>query len=345
MGFLLTVLGGFMVGSFSLPMKKTTRWAWENTWLVWAFTALLILPWLLSFITVPDLFSVYAAVPARTLAMVWLFGLGWGMGAVLFGQGIALIGMSLGFAISIGLTSALGSLVPMMSNPSQFLTPGGATVTTGIAIMVLGVMACAKAGGMKEKQIQAKAGEKTNAGPASKTVFAKGLLLCVLSGLFNPMINFAFAFGGKISSAAVESGASGGAAVDAIWSIALLGGFAANLVYCSLLLFKNRNWNRYRTPGTASHWPLAMLMGALWFCSLPIYGRGAVLMGSLGISAGWGIYMGLCVLISNLWGLFTGEWKEGHGKPLRMMIIGQALLLSAIIIMGIGNALGSAATG
>lgn len=340
-GFLLTVLSGFMVGSFSLPMKKTTRWAWENTWLVWAFTALLVLPWILSFITVPDLLSVYAAVPAKTLLMVWLFGLGWGTGAVLFGQGIALIGMSLAFAISIGLTTALGSLVPMMRNPAQFLTPGGATVTLGIAVMVLGVIACAKAGGMKEAQIKVKAGESGDSGPVSKTVFAKGLLLCALSGFFNPMINFAFAFGGQISSAAVDAGASAGASVDAIWSFTLLGGFAANLIYCSFLLFKNRNWGKYREQGTVSHWPLAMLMGALWFCSLPIYGRGAVMMGSLGVSAGWGIYMGLCVLVSNLWGIFTGEWEEGRGRPMRMMIIGQALLLSAIIIMGIGNALGS----
>lgn len=340
-GFLLTVSSGFMAGSFSLPMKKTVRWAWENTWLVWAFTALLVLPWVLSFATVPDLLSVYAVVPAKSLLMVWLFGLGWGMGAVLFGQGIARIGMSLAFAISIGLTTALGALVPMMSNPAQFMTAGGATITVGVAIMVLGVIVCARAGGMKEKQIKATAGENMDAGPVSKTLFAKGLLLCALSGLFNPMINFAFAFGGSIRSAAVDAGASGGAAVDAIWSFTLLGGFTANLIYCSFLLFKNKNWGKYRQPATASHWPLAMLMGALWFCSLPIYGRGAVMMGELGVSAGWGIYMGLCVLVSNLWGIFTGEWKEGRGRPLRMMITGQVMLLSAIVIMGIGNALGA----
>jgi L-rhamnose-H+ transport protein len=273
--------------------------------------------------------------------MVFLFGLGWGTGAVLFGQGIALIGMSLAFAISIGLTTALGSLVPMMRDPAQFLTPGGATVTLGIAVMVPGVIACAKAGGMKEAQSKAAAGEDSAGHAVSTAVFVKGLLLCGLSGLFNPMINFAFAFGGKISDAAANAGASAGASVDAIWSFTLLGGFTANLLYCSFLLFKNRNWGKYRQSGTGSHWSLAMLMGALWFCSLPIYGRGAVLMGNLGSSAGWGIYMGLCVLVSNLWGIFTGEWKEGRGRPLRMMIIGQALLLIAIVVMGIGNALGS----
>jgi len=338
-GFFLTVLSGVMVGSFSLPMKKTTRWAWENTWLVWAFTALLVLPWLLSFITVPGLCSVYAAVSPKTLLMVLLFGFGWGAGAVLFGQGIALIGMSLAFAISIGLTTALGALVPMAKDPSQFLKPGGATVTLGIIIMVLGVILCAKAGGMKEAQIKAKVDEDSAEGPVSKALFFKGLLLCGLSGLFNPMINFSFAFGGKISDAAVLAGASAGAAVDAIWSFTLLGGFTANLLYCSFLLFKNRNWGQFRQSGTGSHWPLAMLMGALWFCSLPLYGRGAVLMGSLGSSAGWGIYMGLCVLVSNLWGIVTGEWKEGRGRPLRLMSGGLGLIVVSLIVMAVGNGL------
>jgi L-rhamnose-H+ transport protein len=322
-------------------MKKTTKWAWENTWLVWAFTALLLLPWLLAFWTVPDLASVYDQVPAKTLLMVFLFGVGWGAGAVLFGQGIALIGMSLAFAISIGLTTALGAFIPMLKNPSQILQPGGATVTVGIIVMVLGVIFCAKAGGMKDEQIKGGAEEEAEGTQVSKAVLIKGLVLCGLSGLFNPMINFAFAFGGRISDAATEMGASAGASVDAIWSFTLLGGFTANLVYCSFLLFKNRTWGSYRQSGTASHWPLAILMGTLWFGSLPIYGRGAVMMGSLGSSAGWGIYMGLCVLVSNLWGIATGEWKEGRGKPFQTMMIGQGLLLTAIIVMGVGNALSS----
>jgi len=340
LGLFLTVISGVMAGSFSLPMKKTIRWAWENTWLVWAFTALLILPWALAFITVPHLFSVYSGVPADTLLMVWFFGLGWGLGAVLFGQGIALIGMSLAFAISIGLTTAVGALVPMLRSPAQFLTASGGTVAAGIVLMVFGVFLCARAGGMKEARLKTSTDGGCPANSVSKAAFAKGLLFCILSGVFNSMINFAFAFGGKISDSAAQAGASAGALADPIWALALFGGFAANLGYCTFLLFKNRTWKKYSEAGIRSHWPLAALMGALWFFSLVVYGRGALLMGSLGASAGWGIYMGLCVLVSNCWGVFSGEWKEGKGKPLGVMIAGQALLLAAIILIGIGNTLG-----
>ncbi len=34
LGLGLLVLAGGMNGSFTLPMKFTQRWAWENTWLV-----------------------------------------------------------------------------------------------------------------------------------------------------------------------------------------------------------------------------------------------------------------------------------------------------------------------
>jgi len=339
-GLSLTIISGLMVGSFSLPMKKTVWWAWENTWLVWALSALLILPLAFAFMSVPNLLSVYSRVPAGILLMVWLFGLGWGLGAVLFGQGIALIGMSLAFAISIGLTTVVGALIPMLRSPAQFLTASGRAVAAGIGLMVLGVVLCARAGGMKEARLKMRAGEGCAVNSVSKASFTKGLLFCTLSGFFNAMLNFAFAFGGQISDSAAEAGASSGALADPIWALALFGGFVTNLFYCVFLLFKNRTWRKYCESGTVSHWPLAVLMGALWFFSLFVYGRGALLMGPLGASTGWAIYMGLCVLVSNCWGIFSGEWKEGKGAPMRVLITGQILLLAAIVFIGIGHASG-----
>ena len=58
-GLLLGLLSGVMTGSFSLPMKKTTRWSWEATWLIWSICALLIIPWLVAFATVPDVLKVF----------------------------------------------------------------------------------------------------------------------------------------------------------------------------------------------------------------------------------------------------------------------------------------------
>src|ERR1035437_8298856 len=59
MGIMLLILAGAMNGSFTLPMKFTKKWAWENTWLAWTIFALCIFPPLLAFLTVPSLGQVY----------------------------------------------------------------------------------------------------------------------------------------------------------------------------------------------------------------------------------------------------------------------------------------------
>ena len=343
LGFLLAILGGLLMGSFSLPMKKTVQWAWETTWLVWAVTALVIVPWAIALTTCPDLRTLYGRTGASTLAMIFLFGAGWGLGAVTFGQSISILGMSLAFAISIGLTLALGSLIPMASNPAVFVTSSGATITAGIAIMIVGVIICAVAGNRKETQMKKVAGQVgdsiENAQGVSAGRFAKGLTLCILSGVFNPMLNFANAYGDPLKDAAQAMRISAGGASDAIWAAALLGGFVTNAVYCSILLTRNKTWSGYRRPGTAGHWLCAVGMGATWVLSITLYGRAVEAMGELGNSAGWAITMGCCIAVSNAWGIITGEWRESMGKPLRTMCVGLGAILLAIVVIGYGNSL------
>lgn len=341
LGFVLAIVGGILMGSFSLPMKKISRWAWETTWLVWAVAALVITPWVIAAINVPEMASVYTQAGAGTLTMVFFFGVGWGMGAVLFGRSIHILGMSLAFAISIGLTLALGSLVPMARKPELFATAAGQTLTVGIALMLIGVIISAIAGRRKEAQMQAAAGAQPPASSSATSAgaFVKGLTLCVLSGIFNPMINFAFEFGDNIKAAAAAAGASDGGASDAIWAITLLGGFATNLVYCSILLTRNKAWSGYRLAGTRHYWFLAALMGVTWVLSITVYGRAAGMMGALGSSAGWAITMGCCIAVSNAWGIITGEWRQAGGKPLRTMCVGLAVILVAITVIGYGNSL------
>jgi L-rhamnose-H+ transport protein len=336
-GAVLAVLAGTLVGSFSLPMKKTTKWAWENTWLVWAFTALLVVPWTVALWTVPALVNVLCKSDTATLLLVFVFGAGWGLGAVFFGRSIAILGMSLAFAISMGLTIALGAIIPMVSNPAIFTTDAGIVVTVGIALMVFSVIICAFAGNEKEKKSIAVSSTQQTQNKSG--LFIKGMVLCVLSGIFNPMINFAFVFGGRIITSAVDGGASQASAADALWAVALLGGLVTNIVYCSTLLTRNKTWPNYLKEKTISHWPLAIIMGVVWVLSVTVYGRAAFFMGALGNSAGWAIYLGFCIFISNFWGIITGEWKQGKGKPLNIMYAGLAMLIAAVIIIGWGNSL------
>ena len=53
-------------------------------------------------------------------------------------------------------------------------------------------------------------------------------------------------------------------------------------------------------------------------------------MGELGKSAGWAIYLGFCIFVSNFWGIITGEWKDGKGRPRNIMYAGLTLLICVL---------------
>ena len=68
-------------------------------------------------------------------------------------MGIDLIGISLTFPICIGLSTALGALIPMARHPAVFLTPGGIGTALGVAVILAGVLVCTLAGIRKDAQV------------------------------------------------------------------------------------------------------------------------------------------------------------------------------------------------
>jgi L-rhamnose-H+ transport protein len=96
LGLALVVFGGMLSGSFALPMKRMPSWKWENTWLVFSLTGMAVGPWVFAMATVPQLGQVYHHASWHVLTVVLLFGLVSGTGSMLFGLGIARLGLALG---------------------------------------------------------------------------------------------------------------------------------------------------------------------------------------------------------------------------------------------------------
>lgn len=121
MGLLAVIAGAMMQGSFALPQKFVRNWPWEKSWLFYSISGMVLFPWLLVALVVPNPAQAYANAGPGVLALTAIFGAGWGIGSVLFGLGIAALGVALGFAIIISLTAALGALVPMaVLEPAKF---------------------------------------------------------------------------------------------------------------------------------------------------------------------------------------------------------------------------------
>ena len=207
-------------------MKKTTRWSWEATWLIWSVCALLVIPWAISLTTVPNTFSVFAAASTTDLVLVFAFGVGWGLGAVFFGQSIAMIGISLAFALCIGLAMALGALIPMFKNPQVVSHPRRDLDDLRHRGDGRGRGDLRRGRTSQDRQLQQQASPGR---PAGRMVL--GLILAALGGVFSSMLNLAFSFSQGIKDASLAVEASKYAAADPVWALTLLGGLTTNVVY------------------------------------------------------------------------------------------------------------------
>jgi L-rhamnose-H+ transport protein len=330
-GIGMVTLGGILQGSFAAPMKRMPTWRWENTWLLFALFGLLVLPWIIAFATVPSATSVYAGATSSTLIKVFLFGLLWGVGATLFGLAINRVGMALGFALILGITSSFGSLIPMVIlHSEQLLGKRGLALIAGSAVMVVGLVVLALAGRAREHDL--------GMGNGARSGFAFGLVLCIFSGIFSSMMNFSFVFGDELRVRALHSGASNAMAANSIWALTLTGGFVANFLYCVYLLNKNRTWSVFHEGNPSGYWLLGLLMGLLWFGGTVLYGMGAASLGALGGIIGWPIFMTVDIIGALFWGAVSGEWRGASRRALVYNWAGVGVLLVAIAIISAGNA-------
>jgi L-rhamnose-H+ transport protein len=323
-GLLLILAGGAMQGSFTVPQKFLRGSAWEVGWLLYSLAGMVLFPWLLVALIIPQPLQVYANTGFAPLALAALFGAGWGIGSVLFGLGVAHVGTALAFAIIISLTAAVGSIVPLaVLHPDSLATTRGALLFLGLAIVIAGVVLCSKAGMLKEKAVLR---DKTGG-------FARGLVICIASGITSPMFNFGVAFGGPISQEAVRQGANPANASVAILAVAISSGFVINAAYCIYLLVRNKSW---KAPRPASLL-LTLLMGFLWMFGMFFYGIGQTRLGTYGPVLGWPLFMTVIVLVANLWGILTGEWEGAGPKAYRYLAAGNVLMIVALVVIALGG--------
>jgi L-rhamnose-H+ transport protein len=324
-GVLLALLAGILNGSFAAPTKYATRWKWENLWAIWAVVAFFVVPWSLALLTVPNLLAVYESANARTLLTVIGFGAGYGIAALCFGLGVEAIGIALNFAIALGLSTAIGSLVPLVAlHPEQIFTRRGLVIETGVFIVLLGIVVCAIAGRAKERQLVASA---SSTPPRDRTRFKVGLAYAIVAGLGSPLVNFGLAFGGPLLSSAAARGAGAASQANVIWPPLLTATLIPYLAYCTYLWRKNQSLQLYFLPGTGSYWLLGALMGILWMSSIAIYGSASAAMAEMGPVLGWPLFMSAIIIVSNVWGFATGEWRGVRRQTIVTVSAGMLLLI------------------
>ncbi len=331
-GLLLIILGGVMEGLFSLPMKFTPRWSWENIWAAGSLTALVLVPWPLLFLTVPHVGTIYSSAPHSAILAAILFGAGWGCGGVFFGMGISSLGLSIGTSLIMGLIAIGGSIVPLsLQHREQLISKSGAALLVGIGIMLAGLVVCSRAGGLR-------AGNTRPAGTASSlSPFALGVLYCVAAGLLSALVNFALIFGAPITGQAVAQGVDLATANNAIWALVFTSSYLVNLGYCIFKSIKDKTLYKFSIASTFRYWLLAGVMGILWAGGIVVYGRGASMEGAYGPVFGFPIMLIVSILTGNAAGAMLGEWRNTTARARRTMTFGVGIMVLAILVLGYAN--------
>lgn len=332
-GITLAVVAGIMNGTFTLPMRYLGRWSWENVWALFIVVSCVIMPIAIGTTTVTHLGEALHQAPTRAIVMATACGFAWGFGAIMFGQGVSAIGISLGNTFVLAISSSLGSFLPMLVlAPGKLFQEQGVAIMAGTAIAMVGIVFCGFAGRLKERSQMNEDVRQEMVGKARP--FWIGLLLCAGSGILSAVFNIGYSSAQGIIHSAVRLGNSAFAGSNLVWLLMLTGGAIANLVFCGYLFKRNHSWSKYTQPNSAPLYGLTILMGLLWGGNIFVYGAAAPKLGKLGPAIGWPLTLSVGLLTANLCGIFAGEWGFSRTVERVLMGIGLFVLILAIVTLG-----------
>lgn len=356
-------LGGLSSASFYVPYKRIKLWSWEIFWITGGLFSWLVAPWLFAGLQTKDLLGVLGAAPSDTLFWCWFWGVMWGFGGLTFGLTMRYLGLSLGMAVALGLTTVIGTMGPPIFRGTLgelASTVSGQLTFLGILITLVGIVIVAKAGQAKEREL---GGDAANEG-VTEFNLKKGLAIALFSGVMSGCFAWGLDAGAPIREATLAAG------TDPLWQglpvlcVVLAGGLTTNLLWCGYLIAKNRSFGEFfgrptakpanlgsaatanvagvaapaERPPLLANYLLAALGGTLWYFQFFFYTMGESQMGAYGFSS-WTLHMASIILFSTLWGFALREWAGASSRTRGLVWSGIGLLVASTVVIGIGNML------
>ena len=365
LGIVFHWIGGFAAATTFIPFRRIHGWAWEVYWLVQGVAAWIVTPLLFAVLLIPGFLGVLREAPAASLGYALLWGALWGVGGLTFGLAIRYLGIALGYAIALGLSTVFGTLIPPLYSgemSSVIREPSGRTILLGVFVCVLAVAVNGAAGLSKEKE--STGGAREQAGEKDYS-FNKGLAVAILAGIMSSFFAFGLKAGAPVASIAHAHLLAAGR--TDLWQnlpvlvIVLWGGFATNLVWTVYLLIRNRTLSQYAgrrgsnpmesepaddsSPDASSGLPksvilqnygFAALAGVIWYFQFFFYSMGQTKMGKYDFSS-WALHMASIVIFATLWGVALREWRGTSVRTRCLVSLGLLLLIASTLIIGYGN--------
>lgn len=339
LGTLLHTVGAASAALCYAPQRYVKNWKWQTYWLVQAAACWLVLPWIFALITIPQLGTVLTEAPRSAMVNSYLLGVVYGIGGIAFGAAIRYLGFSLTYAIAIGLSCVLGTLIPPIKDGILIQTlaaTGGTYVLAGVILGAFATFVTGLAGFRKERETSPEASAASTFNPRI------GLPIVVLAGVLSAVFSFSLAAGQPIADVAAKYGA-GNFQGNVIYLFSNSGAFTTTLFYCLYLIIRDKSAGEFTSAGGASvafNYALSILTGLLWYLQFFFYGLGHVRMGEFKFSS-WAIHMIILILLGCGFGVLIGEWKSCRPSTKLFITAAILLLFGAVGLLTYGNYLAS----
>ncbi len=341
LGTALHGVGALAASVCYAPQKGVRRWSWQTYWWAQASFCWFLLPIIGALLTIPHLRHVLAEAPRQAMRDSFLMGVAYGVGGTAFNISIRYIGFSLTYAIAVGLSSMLGTLIPPLVHQTlftKFHQDGAGWVMAGIVIGAAGIALCGVAGRFKEIDLQ----DRQATGEFS---LSRGLLLSLLAGVLSAVYGLSLDAGKPIANVAYDHGA-GEFKGNVVYIFSNTGAFLTTSIYCLYLSLKHKTLGEFlRLPAGGErasqfvNFSLAVLTGLLWYGQFFFYNLGNVRMGTYEFTS-WAIHMIMLVLFSTLIAVLLREWSGCRSRTRSAIGLALGVLIAAVLALTYGNYLG-----
>jgi len=339
LGILLIAIGAFSSGSFSVPFGKIKGWQWESYWMVFSIGAYVLFPLTTCLLFTPDFVQIIQSTSSSPNRTVFLLGAVYGVGNLSFGLSLRYLGLSLGYALSLGLMLAIGTLIPpMIDGRLQLMIQksGGMLLIMGVVVACVGIALSAWSGILKDKSVS-DAKKQESIGEFN---LIKGIMAAVLVGITGSAMALGFEQGLPIAEMAARQGVDPLFTMMPVMLVLLSGTFVTTIVWCVYLGYKNKSLKDYSTAGSPKilslNYLCGLLAGLLWFSQFILYGMGKSKMGPFTFTS-WGILMALTIVFATVWGLIRKEWKGAPTKVYVLMILSLVIIIVSSFMIGISG--------
>ncbi len=363
-GFGFIFIAAVAGGAFGLQYRVQRRYAVDNTALLSLFFATIVVPLIVINIVLPGWTTAISGAGLGSVLTVYLFGFGWGLGAITYAFGFNLLGMALGAAMIKGMSVAVGSGIPLIRRWDSVATEPKLLTILGIVLLLVGTAISGKAGILRERDARPEGGPRRGEGAAEdmpaggvdtaaggaaagtagrpqakRTMFWRGMWWCAFSGVLSACANLGYDYGEPLQKAASHLGNLEFYGTLIRWMPMYWGGITALVLFMGGSMLRHGTWRNYFAPGSLRDFFVASSMGVVHFLAQIPYGIGAFYLGKLGTTVGFGINLGMALIVASGIGFLTGEWKQASRAAKRTLYWGIGVLLVAMGVLAYANSL------